>query len=86
MLAFTLITLLRMQNHPDELYSQPMSDTVIDIENPITLEGHLQCAALEKPIDLSTDLVYFGQSAESICMEHLRRDPSDPVGPSTKFF
>ncbi|KAJ2959119.1 hypothetical protein NQZ79_g5404 [Umbelopsis isabellina] len=65
-------------NHPDELYSQPMSDTVIDIENPITLEGHLQCAALEKPIDLSTDLVYFGQSAESICMEHLRRDPSDP--------
>lgn len=57
-----------------------MSDTALDIENPIILEGHLQCAALEKPIDLSTDLVYFGQAAESICREHLRRDPSNPVG------
>ncbi|KAM3578449.1 ATP-dependent 3'-5' DNA helicase [Umbelopsis sp. WA50703] len=66
-------------HHPHKLYSQPMSDIAIDIENPITLEGHLQCAALEKPIDLSKDLVYFGQTAESVCMEHLKRDPSDPL-------
>jgi ATP-dependent helicase YprA (DUF1998 family) len=81
---FSCITLshclyYEIQHHPHKLYSQPMSDIAIDIENPITLEGHLQCAALEKPIDLSKDLVYFGQTAESVCMEHLKRDPSDPV-------
>jgi len=51
----------------------------VDIDSPIILEGHLQCAALERPINLSTDLLYFGSEAKGICKEHLVSDPSDGV-------
>lgn len=50
-----------------------MSDIAVDVENPMVLEGHLQCAAIERPIDLSRDRVYFGAEIDSICQEHLIR-------------
>lgn len=61
------------QRQPHELYNKPLSAITVDVENPLILEGHLQCAAVEKPIDILRDLVYFGNETESICKEHLVR-------------
>jgi DEAD/DEAH box helicase domain-containing protein len=36
--------------HPDELFERPMGELIVDIENKVVLEAHLQCAAHEMPL------------------------------------
>jgi DEAD/DEAH box helicase domain-containing protein len=66
------------QRQPDELFNKGMQSIAVDIDSPLILEGHLQCAANEQPIDLTRDCAYFGEAARSICKDHLVQ--GDEVG------
>jgi len=59
--------------HPDELFTKPNLEAQIDLENPLILEGHLQCAANEMPLQPSDD-VYFGPAMLSIAEERMVKD------------
>ncbi|GAA98907.1 uncharacterized protein L969DRAFT_76721 [Mixia osmundae IAM 14324] len=60
--------------NPDELFSKPDAQLSVDLENPIVLEGHLQCAAQEMPVKPEDDEVYFGAMMKEICKERLLPD------------
>jgi DEAD/DEAH box helicase domain-containing protein len=46
---------------------------IIDVENKVILESHIQCAANEMPIQIEEDEVYFGPLLEEMCTK-LERD------------
>jgi DEAD/DEAH box helicase domain-containing protein len=46
-------------NNPEELFSNPTSDLLIDLESKVILEAHLQCAGQEMPLSVE-DEKYFG--------------------------
>ena len=61
---------------PRELFQSVAESVALDVNNELTLEGHLQCAAAESPFDLETDAEYFPGTLESIktlCQTHLLR-------------
>jgi DEAD/DEAH box helicase domain-containing protein len=60
-------------NHPDELFTKPNLEAQIDLENPLVLEGHLQCAAYEMPLQ-PTDDVYFGSQMLDITEQRMIKD------------
>lgn len=62
-----------MQN-PDELFTKPNCELLVDLENMLVREGHVQCAAYEVPIDPVADACYFGDDLPSICAERLVLD------------
>lgn len=59
--------------HPSELFEKPNAEVVLDIENPLVLESHLQCAAFELPISLSEDLQYFGPLMTNLVLARLKK-------------
>ncbi|KAG8690861.1 hypothetical protein FRC11_008575 [Ceratobasidium sp. 423] len=61
-------------NHPDELFSDNVGELLIDLDNKVMLESHLQCAAHEMPIHSVHDQSYFGPSLPDICQSSLKRD------------
>ncbi|CAE6406342.1 unnamed protein product [Rhizoctonia solani] len=61
-------------NHPDELFSSNVGELLIDLDNKMMLESHLQCAAHEMPIHSVHDQSYFGPSLPGICHSSLKRD------------
>lgn len=62
-----------MQN-PDEIFTKPNCELQVDLTNMLVLEGHIQCAAHEMPIDPDADEQYFGKQLSEICEERLRKD------------
>ncbi|KAJ3572806.1 hypothetical protein NP233_g2842 [Leucocoprinus birnbaumii] len=60
-------------NHPTELFDQAMEDLILDIENPVILEAHLQCAGNEMPI-CKQDEEYFGPLMHGIIEKKLLKD------------
>ena len=60
-------------NHPNELFTKPNLDAQIDLENPLVLEGHLQCAAFEMPLQPS-DNRYFGSQMLDIAEQRMIKD------------
>lgn len=60
--------------YPQELYTKPDAELSLDLENEIVLEGHLQCAADEMPIDPKEDQAYFGQNLLELCRTKLVAD------------
>ncbi|OLL22339.1 ATP-dependent helicase HRQ1, partial [Neolecta irregularis DAH-3] len=58
-------------NHPDQLFTSPNTHLVIDLENPLILEGHLQCAAFEMPIRTDVDKFYFGDTIQRLVCDSL---------------
>ena len=62
-----------MQN-PDEIFTKPNCELQVDLTNMLVLEGHIQCAAYELPINPDEDQKYFGKQLPSICAERLRQD------------
>ncbi|KAH7327893.1 putative DEAD/DEAH box helicase [Stachybotrys elegans] len=62
-----------MQN-PDELFSKPNCELLVDLENMLVREGHIQCAAYEMPIRPEQDAEYFGQDLAQICHDRLLGD------------
>lgn len=61
-------------SNPDEIFTKPNSELQVDLENILVLEGHIQCAAHEMPINPDTDKVYFGALLPKISKERMRKD------------
>ncbi|EKM55638.1 uncharacterized protein PHACADRAFT_256401 [Phanerochaete carnosa HHB-10118-sp] len=59
--------------HPEELFDKPISELVIDVENEVFLEAHLQCAGQEMPLS-EEDGKYFGPLMKQICESRLVKD------------
>ncbi|CCD24062.1 ATP-dependent 3'-5' DNA helicase NDAI_0C04020 [Naumovozyma dairenensis CBS 421] len=63
--------------HPDILLHgddpESYQDLVLDFDNLLVLEGHVQCAAFELPIDIERDKVFFKEEhLIKICQERLQ--------------
>lgn len=58
---------------PDSLFDKAMDDLVIDTENNVILEAHLQCASHEVPLTLD-DEKYFGPLTKDVCEMKLSKD------------
>lgn len=66
-------------SNPDEVFDAPMPDLVVDLDNEVILEGHLQCAANDMPISLQSDVQYFGGNVHAarfkrMCEQKLLQD------------
>ncbi|ORY00666.1 hypothetical protein BCR34DRAFT_575517 [Clohesyomyces aquaticus] len=64
-------------SNPDEIFTKPNSELQVDMENVLVLEGHIQCAAYEMPINVKADLPYFGPLLAKIAKERMRKDAQD---------
>jgi DEAD/DEAH box helicase domain-containing protein len=62
-----------MQN-PDEIFTKPNCELLVDLRNIMILEGHIQCAANEMPIRPEEDGKYFGALLPTIAAERMRKD------------
>ncbi|KAF9070382.1 P-loop containing nucleoside triphosphate hydrolase protein [Rhodocollybia butyracea] len=71
-------------SNPNELFDEGTDDLIVDLENKIILEVHLQCAAHEMPI-CSQDKQYFGPLLKGICQEKLHRDGEGWYHPHNKY-
>ena len=59
--------------YPDDLFDKPTSDLVINLESPLVIEAHLQCAAFEMPLS-GDDAHWFGPLTTTLCETKLVRD------------
>ncbi|KAI1787885.1 P-loop containing nucleoside triphosphate hydrolase protein [Ganoderma leucocontextum] len=59
--------------HPDELFDRSTDELMIDLDNKVILEAHLQCAAHEMPLT-AEDEKYFGATMVEICEAKLDKD------------
>lgn len=62
-------------SNPDEIFTKPNCELQVDLENLLVLEGHVQCAAYEMPINVDADMEYFGPLLPKIARERMRKDP-----------
>jgi DEAD/DEAH box helicase domain-containing protein len=62
-----------MQN-PDEIFSKPNCELLVDLHNELILEGHVQCAAFEMPIRPEEDAAYFGPQLLELAATRLIKD------------
>ncbi|KAG8912308.1 hypothetical protein FRC01_005168 [Tulasnella sp. 417] len=60
--------------NPNEIWDSPMADLIVDLDNEVILEGHLQCAADEMPILPKNDEPYFGHNFKALCDKKLIKD------------
>lgn len=64
--------------NPDLIFSSPFQQLNLDLDNPIVLESHIQCAADEIPVHPVEDANYFTNGDEDklrqICMSRLIGD------------
>lgn len=60
--------------HPDELFTMPNTELQVDLTNTLVLEGHLQCAAAEMPINPEDDQLYFGKTLPTVLEGRLIED------------
>ena len=63
-----------MEN-PDEIFTKPNCELQVDLQNMLVLEGHVQCAAFEMPIQPEEDKLYFGKQLSEIADERMIKDP-----------
>ncbi|KAJ3815694.1 hypothetical protein F5876DRAFT_71708 [Lentinula aff. lateritia] len=71
-------------NNPNELFDKDTDDLIIDLDNKIILEAHLQCAAHEMPVCLE-DERYFGPLFKNICQVKLHKDEDGWYHPHNKY-
>ncbi|KAJ3896654.1 DEAD/H helicase, partial [Lentinula edodes] len=71
-------------NNPNELFEKDTDDLIIDLDNKIILEAHLQCAAHEIPVCLE-DERYFGPLFKDICQVRLHKDKDGWYHPHNKY-
>jgi DEAD/DEAH box helicase domain-containing protein len=62
--------------NPEEIFIQPDTVLSVDLTNDFVLESHLQCAAMEMPLQPAEDAKYFGDEAaiEVLCKTRLEID------------
>ncbi|KAK4498982.1 hypothetical protein PRZ48_009493 [Zasmidium cellare] len=73
-----------MQN-PDEIFTRPNCELSVDLTNMLVLEGHIQCAAYEMPINADEDDKFFGKQLPEICSERLRKDDLGFYHPADRY-
>ncbi|KAF2423820.1 P-loop containing nucleoside triphosphate hydrolase protein [Tothia fuscella] len=73
-----------MEN-PDEIFTKPNCELQVDLENMLVLEGHLQCAAYEMPLQPLEDSWYFGPLTTSVANERMRKDAQNFYHCSERF-
>lgn len=61
-------------DNPAEIFTQPTSELQVDLHNMLVLEGHIQCAAFEMPIQAEKDQCYFGTQLFDIAEARMLRD------------
>ena len=61
-------------DNPEEIFTKPNCELLVDLENLLALEGHVQCAAFEMPIRPQEDKVYFGEQLLEIAEKRLVKD------------
>lgn len=61
-------------SNPDEIFTKPNCELQVDLENLLVLEGHVQCAAYEMPINPEADKAYFGPLLPKLARERMRKD------------
>lgn len=71
-------------NHPEDIFNKPDKRLVVDIDNPLVLLPHLQCAAHELPLHVERDIQYFGPSLPDL-VQQLVRDDTGFYHPSSSF-
>ncbi|KAJ6606558.1 P-loop containing nucleoside triphosphate hydrolase protein [Mycena vulgaris] len=59
--------------NPQSLFEGEVEDLIVDLDNKMLLEAHLQCAAQEMPISLA-DSAFFGPLMKELCKTHLKVD------------
>lgn len=64
-----------MQN-PDEIFTKPNCELQVDLTNELVVEGHVQCAAFEMPIQTDEDVKFLGKTLPEICSSRLTYDPT----------
>ena len=62
-----------MQN-PDEIFTKPNCELQVDLTNELVVEGHVQCAAFEMPIQPDEDVKFLGKMLPEICSSRLSYD------------
>ncbi|KAJ0413165.1 hypothetical protein BJY00DRAFT_297323 [Aspergillus carlsbadensis] len=60
--------------NPEELFSKPNCELQVDLLNELVLEGHIQCAAFEMPINPDSDETYFGPQLAEVATTRLTCD------------
>ncbi|GAA5861985.1 hypothetical protein JCM8547_001547 [Rhodosporidiobolus lusitaniae] len=64
--------------NPDLIFFSPFQQLNLDLDNPLVLEGHVQCAADEIPLHLEDDAPYFSggdvDKLRHLCLERLVPD------------
>lgn len=63
-----------MQN-PDEIFTKPNCELQVDLGNELVVEGHVQCAAFEMPVQPDEDVKFLGKMLPEICSSRLTYDP-----------
>jgi DEAD/DEAH box helicase domain-containing protein len=63
-----------MQN-PDEIFTKPNCELQVDLTNELVVEGHIQCAAYEMPIQPEEDIKFLGKQLPQIAATRLIYDP-----------
>ena len=63
-----------MQN-PDEIFTKPNCELQVDLTNELVVEGHIQCAAYEMPIQPEEDVKFLGKQLPDIAATRLIYDP-----------
>ncbi|RMZ86685.1 hypothetical protein DV736_g6091, partial [Chaetothyriales sp. CBS 134916] len=61
--------------HPDELFTKENCELQVDLGNELVVEGHIQCAAYEMPIQPEEDIKFLGKQLPGICRDRLTYDP-----------
>jgi len=61
-------------HNPDEIFTKPNCELQVDLTNELVVEGHVQCAAYEMPIQPEEDTKFLGKMLPEICSERLSRD------------
>ncbi|KIW05870.1 hypothetical protein, variant [Verruconis gallopava] len=65
---------LRQQSGRAGRRNKDSLSVLVDLQNIMVLEGHIQCAAHEMPIRPEDDLQYFGELLPTIAEERMRKD------------
>lgn len=68
-------------SNPDEIFTKPNCELQVDLTNELVVEGHIQCAAFEMPIQVEegNDSQYLGKTLAEVCQARLVPD-SDGLG------
>ena len=62
-------------SNPNEIFTQPNCELQVDLTNELVVEGHVQCAAYEMPIQPEEDSKFLGKQLPEIAATRLIYDP-----------